>query len=154
MKVLVTSHRGFIGAEMVPLVLAEGHDVVGLGSDWYELCPYPGGATMASVPTLRGDVRDMRLEDMWGFDACIDLAALRNDSFADLNLSITSGIYYGGSRHLAQLATGLTLRDFTEPRDQRTRHIKGLMTSGMLGPDPRRAADPSLSEALHRVAAE
>jgi nucleoside-diphosphate-sugar epimerase len=104
MKVLVTGHRGFIGSVMTPLLLAEGHDVVGLDTDLYELCTYPGGGTMASVPTLRKDVRDVRLEDLIDFDACIHLAALSNDPLADLNPSITRDINYAGSFHLAKLA--------------------------------------------------
>ena len=35
MKVLVTGHKGYIGSVLTPLLIARGHDVVGLDSDLY-----------------------------------------------------------------------------------------------------------------------
>jgi nucleoside-diphosphate-sugar epimerase len=104
MKVLVTGHRGYIGAVMVPMLLKNGHDVVGADSDLYELCTYRCDHAMADVPCLYKDVRDIGLQDLAGFDACIHLAALSNDPLADLNPAITSDINYGGSIRLARLA--------------------------------------------------
>ncbi len=104
MKLLVTGHRGYIGTVMVPMLLADGHDVVGLDSNLYDLCTYPGGGAIAEIPCLNKDVRDVQLEDLYDFDACVHLAALSNDPLGDLNPSITSDINYGGSIHLAKLA--------------------------------------------------
>ena len=74
MKVLVTGHRGFIGTAMVPILLKEGFDVVGLDSDLYRYCTY--GDSPREVPTVSKDVRDVEKEDLKGFDAIIHLAAL------------------------------------------------------------------------------
>jgi nucleoside-diphosphate-sugar epimerase len=104
MKVLITGHRGYIGSVMVPLLLQDGHDVVGLDSDLYESCTYPAGGAIAAIPCLRKDVRDIRLDDLYDFDACIHLAALSNDPLGDLNPSITSDINLRGSIRLAELA--------------------------------------------------
>ena len=37
MRILVTGHRGYIGTVMVPLLVQDGHDVVGIDTDLYEL---------------------------------------------------------------------------------------------------------------------
>ena len=112
MKVLVTGHKGYIGTVMIPLLLKDGHDVFGLDSDLYELCTYPSGTAIATIPSLRKDVRDVCLEDLYDFDACIHLAALSNDPLGDLNPSITSDINYGGSFRLARLAKQAGVRRF------------------------------------------
>ena len=40
MRVLVTGSHGFIGTVLVPMLLREGHEVVGLDSDLYRYCTY------------------------------------------------------------------------------------------------------------------
>ena len=40
MRVLVTGSRGYIGSVMVPLIVAEGHQVTGLDTDFYEQCTF------------------------------------------------------------------------------------------------------------------
>ena len=112
MKVLVTGHLGYIGTVMVPLLVKGGHDVVGLDSNLYERCTYPGGGTIATIPSLNKDIRDIGLSDLAGFDACIHLAALSNDPLSDLNPSITQDINYRGSIHLATLAKQAGVRRF------------------------------------------
>jgi nucleoside-diphosphate-sugar epimerase len=112
MKVLVTGHRGYIGMVMVPLLLQDGQDVVGLDTDLYEFCTYPGANATPAIPQLRKDVRDVEVEDLKGFDACVHLAALSNDPLGALNPSITSDINYGGSVHLAKLAKQAGVKRF------------------------------------------
>ena len=63
MKVLVTGHNGYIGTVMVPMLIAAGHEVVGCDTDLYERCTFAEGGTIASVPALRKDTRDLTLEE-------------------------------------------------------------------------------------------
>lgn len=112
MKVLVTGHRGYIGSVMVPMLLGNGFEVVGLDSDLYEFCTFAGGGPIASIPSLRKDVRDVAPEDLRGFDACIHLAALSNDPLSDLNPPITLDINHGGSVRMARLAKQAGVRRF------------------------------------------
>jgi nucleoside-diphosphate-sugar epimerase len=112
MRILVTGSRGYIGMVMVPMLLEDGHDVVGFDSDLYERCDYPTGATRAAVPTIRRDVRDATVDDLAGFDACIHLAALSNDPLGDLNPSITQDINFIGSARMAALAKQAGVRRF------------------------------------------
>jgi nucleoside-diphosphate-sugar epimerase len=104
MKVLVTGHRGYIGTVMVPMLLEAGHEVTGYDSDLYERCGFAIGGTIAAVPGIRKDVRDVAVSDLAGFDAVIHLAALSNDPLGDLNPEITYDINHRASVRLAAVA--------------------------------------------------
>jgi hypothetical protein len=54
-RVLVTGHRRYIGAVLVPMLVAEGYEVVGVDTDLYRDCEL-GGAPDPS-PTREADVR-------------------------------------------------------------------------------------------------
>jgi nucleoside-diphosphate-sugar epimerase len=102
MKVLITGHLGYIGTVMTPMVLAEGHDVVGLDNDMYRRCTYDG--SIPDVPMLAKDVRDVEFEDLTGIDAVCHLAGLSNDPLGDLNPDLTYEINHRASVRLAELA--------------------------------------------------
>ncbi len=104
MRVLVTGHRGYIGAVLTPLLVAEGHSVVGLDSDLYRACTFGDPAQLADVPTILCDLRDVEPRDLEGFDAVLHLAALSNDPLGDLDPGLTYAINHQASVRLAQLA--------------------------------------------------
>jgi nucleoside-diphosphate-sugar epimerase len=104
MKVLVTGHDGYIGAVLVPLLLAEGHQVSGLDSGLFARCAFPAAPAVSPVPIAGGDLRDLRAEDLAGFDAVIHLAALSNDPLGNLDPTLTRAINYDASLHLAERA--------------------------------------------------
>lgn len=113
MKVLLTGHRGYIGTVMTPMLLQAGHDVIGCDIDLYERCTFPVDShPIASVPMLRKDVRDLVVDDLRGFDACIHLAALSNDPLCDLNPTLTYAINHEGSVRIAELAKSAGVRRF------------------------------------------
>jgi nucleoside-diphosphate-sugar epimerase len=102
MRVLVTGHKGYIGAVMVPVLLDAGHDVVGLDTDLFRECTFMPG--MREVPEIRFDLRDIAPRHLEGFDAVVHLAALSNDPLGDLNPRITYEINHAASVRLAELA--------------------------------------------------
>jgi nucleoside-diphosphate-sugar epimerase len=102
MKVLLTGHKGYIGAVGGEILLAAGHDVVGLDTDWFANCAF--GGEPGKLPELRKDLRDMRSEDLCGFDAVVHLAALSNDPLGNLNPGLTYEINHLASVHLATIA--------------------------------------------------
>ncbi len=101
-RVLVTGHTGYIGTKLVPMLLDEGYDVVGLDSDLYERSTF--GDEPVAVPHLRKDIRDITAADLEGVDAVIHLAALSNDPLGDINPDLTYDINYRASVRLAELA--------------------------------------------------
>ncbi len=102
MRVLVTGNLGYIGTVLTPMLLAEGHEVVGLDSDLYDGCTFTGA--LPAVPTIKKDVRDVTVQDLKGIDAVLHLAALSNDPLGNLNPELTFDINHRGSVRLAQLA--------------------------------------------------
>ena len=102
MRVLVTGSTGYIGTVLVPLLLKEGHDVVGMDTDYYSRCTFMGA--LADVPTLKLDVRDVSAAAIKGFEGIIHLAGLSNDPLGDYNPTLTEDINFRASARLAQLA--------------------------------------------------
>jgi nucleoside-diphosphate-sugar epimerase len=102
MKVLLTGHKGYIGAVGSSLLKAAGHDVVGLDADLFSNCSF--GPDAPEIPAIRKDLRDVTIADLEGFDAVIHLAALSNDPIGNLNPQLTYDINHHASVKLAKLA--------------------------------------------------
>src|SRR5262245_45216108 len=74
MKILLTGHKGYIGAVAGPMLRAAGHEVTGLDTDLFAGCDL--GQQAPPLPELRKDIRDLTAADVAGFDAIVHLAAL------------------------------------------------------------------------------
>ncbi|HZQ18232.1 MAG TPA: SDR family oxidoreductase [Terriglobales bacterium] len=102
MRILLTGHKGYIGAVAGPMLRAAGHEVVGLDADLFAGCDF-GGAPEA-LNEIRKDIRDLTQRDLEGFEAVIHLAALSNDPLGNFNSALTYDINYKASVRLAELA--------------------------------------------------
>src|SRR5258707_1168302 len=80
-----------------------GHQVVGLDSDLFRRCTFGDPKTIADVPNIRKDIRDVDAKDVQGFDACLHLAGLSNDPLGDFNPQLTYDINHLASVKLAEL---------------------------------------------------
>ncbi|HAR20816.1 MAG TPA: NAD(P)-dependent oxidoreductase [Cytophagales bacterium] len=102
MKVLVTGHKGYIGAHLVPLLKAKGYFVIGNDVDLFEGCEWEP----LTPPDLewKKDLRQITEEDLRGIDCVMHLAAISNDPMGDLNPQITYDINRDGSIQLAKLS--------------------------------------------------
>ncbi len=101
-RVLVTGHLGYIGTILTPLLVASGHDVVGLDTDLFAkstLTPFE-----TAIPNLGVDIRDVTRDQLEGFDAIIHLAGLSNDPLGDLDPINTAEINHAATIHVAKLA--------------------------------------------------
>src|SRR5712692_1942895 len=110
MKILLTGHKGYIGAVAGPMLKSAGHEVVGLDTDLYSGCDF--GQLSSGIPEIRKDIREVSTTDLHGFDAVVHLAALSNDPLGNFNPSLTYDINYKASVRLAELAKQVCVKRF------------------------------------------
>jgi nucleoside-diphosphate-sugar epimerase len=110
MRVLLTGHKGYIGAVAAPMLKAAGHDVTGLDTDLFAGCDF--GEPAAEIPELRKDLRALTKSDLDGFEAVVHLAALSNDPLGNLDPELTFDINHRASVHLAKLAKAAGVQRF------------------------------------------
>lgn len=102
MRILLTGHKGYIGAVAAPMFLSAGHEVAGLDTDLFEGCDF--GKPAAQIAEIRKDIRTLTKADLRGFDAMVHLAALSNDPLSNLDPDLTYDINHKASVRLAELA--------------------------------------------------
>lgn len=111
MKVLLTGSGGYIGIVTAPVLMARGHEVVGLDSGFYQ-----SGWLYNGVPelprTIQKDIRSITPDDLAGFDAVVHMAELSNDPLGQLNPDITYKINHQGSIALAKTAKAAGVKRF------------------------------------------
>jgi len=110
MRILLTGHRGYIGAVAGPILASAGHEVVGLDTDLYIGRDF--GGEPPRIAEIRKDLRDLSAADLKGFDAVVHMAALSNDPIGNLNPQLTYDINHLASVHLARLAKGAGVQRF------------------------------------------
>jgi len=110
MRVLLTGHLGYIGAVLAPVLVDRGHEVVGLDTDYYRSCDLMPFRSPAR--TIERDLRDVRPEDVDGFDAIVHLAALSNDPIGNISARWTAEINDEATVRLAELARDAGVRRF------------------------------------------
>ncbi len=114
MKVLITGTDGYIGCRLAPILMARGHDVVGLDSGYYRdgwMYSEPGRAPLMPT-TLVKDLRTVTPRDFEGFDAVVHLAELSNDPLGENNPEVTFEINHRGSVQIAAHAKAAGVRRF------------------------------------------
>lgn len=103
MRVLVTGTEGYLGCLVAADLLRDGHEVTGVDTGFYRSGWLYNGVD-ASAHTLNKDIRDLRAEDLAGFDAVVHMAELSNDPLAAVAPELTYRINHAGSVSLATLA--------------------------------------------------
>ncbi len=109
-RVLITGHKGYIGSVLAPLLVQAGHDVVGLDTGYFSSCtlvpdPMP-------IRSINKDIRQIRPDDLRGYDAVIHLAALSNDPIGNLDANWTRQINCEASVRLAEYAKAAGVERF------------------------------------------
>ncbi|MGB8768997.1 MAG: SDR family oxidoreductase [Candidatus Korobacteraceae bacterium] len=110
MRILLTGHKGYIGAVAGPMLHAAGHSVMGLDAGLFAGCDFGEGAP--EFREIRKDIRDLTIADLGGFDAVVHLAALSNDPLGNLDTSLTYSINHLASVRLAELAKAAGVKRF------------------------------------------
>ncbi len=110
MRILLTGHKGYIGAVASSALSASGHEVVGLDTDLFAGCDF--GQTAGDIPEIRKDLRSLTKADVEGFDAVVHFGALSNDPLGNLDAGLTYDINHRASVRLAELAKEAGVRRF------------------------------------------
>jgi nucleoside-diphosphate-sugar epimerase len=113
MRVLVTGLEGYIGSLLGPLLMSQGHEVVGLDTGYYrEGWLYSDPSRRNQPQLLNQDLRLIGPDQLEGFDAVAHLAELSNDPLAANNVEITYAINHLGSVRLAESAKAAGVKRF------------------------------------------
>lgn len=104
MRVLVTGHRGYIGAHVVEAFRSAGHRVSGLDLGIYD--GFECGPAAAPDEDLTADLFDLTPGVCRGMDAVVHLAAISNDPMGELDPRLTHRVNAEGTRHVAEAARG------------------------------------------------
>lgn len=108
MKILVTGGCGYKGHVLIPKLLARGHEVVALDTQWFGnfLAPHRG------LTVIKGDVRDTDAMPWAGIEGIIHLASIANDPCGDLNPKLTWEVSALATMRLADAAVRQGVKRF------------------------------------------
>jgi nucleoside-diphosphate-sugar epimerase len=110
-RVLITGTEGYIGSIIAPLLVQQGHDVIGLDTGYFrEARLEPDPAT--SFPVIDKDLRHITRQDLDGINAVIHLAGLSNDAMGQILRPVTYAVNHHGSIRLAALAKAAGVERF------------------------------------------
>jgi nucleoside-diphosphate-sugar epimerase len=114
MRVLVTGTEGYIGNRLAPMLIAAGHEVVGIDTSFYrDGNLFNSPALMPRQPALIvKDLRRITVDDLLGFEAVVHLAELSNDPLGENNPQLTYRINHEGSVTIATLARKAGVKRF------------------------------------------
>ena len=108
MKILVTGGCGYKGSVLVPLLLADGHEVLSVDTQWF-------GNYLPELPKLTNlqlDIRDTNSIPLEGVEAIIHLANIANDPAVELNPTLSWEVNVLAGQQLADRAVRAGVKQF------------------------------------------
>lgn len=102
MKCFVTGHKGYIGAHLVDVLKAVGHQVTGCDLGLFDGCAWE--PVVEPDKELNKDVRQVTAADLAGHDVVMHLAAISNDPMGAVNSQLTFDVNRDASIRVAKLA--------------------------------------------------
>jgi len=108
MNIFVTGACGYKGSVLVPKLLAKGHKITALDTQWFGNMLEPH----ANLTVKKGDVRETTAADLKGVDTIIHLASVANDPCSDLDPKLTWEISALGTMQLADKAMRAGVKQF------------------------------------------
>ena len=108
MKLLVTGGCGYKGSVLIPLLLADGHSVISIDTQWFgnALPEHP------QLTNLKLDVRDTDAIPLDGVEAIIHLANIANDPAVELNPTLSWEVNVLAGQQLADRAVRAGVKQF------------------------------------------
>lgn len=113
MKIFLTGGAGYIGSVLTRQLVDAGYDVTVYDTFYF------GKETLKDVEnkvkTIKGDIRKMKKEDLFGQDVVIDLAAMSNDPAGELDPKLTESVNHLGRVHVAKLSKEVGVKKYIAP---------------------------------------
>lgn len=109
-KIIVTGSDGYIGSVLADSLLERGFEVFGIDTLFFN--PSFSVLQKNNSHFLKRDVRDLKYDDIFGFDAIIHLAGLSNDPLGEIDSKLTSDINFQATIKLAKLAKKARIKRF------------------------------------------
>jgi nucleoside-diphosphate-sugar epimerase len=108
MKILVTGGCGYKGSVLVPLLLADGHEVLSVDTQWFgNYLP-----EHSKLTNLQLDIRDTDSIPFKGVEAIIHLANIANDPAVELNPTLSWEVNVLAGQQLADRAVRAGVKQF------------------------------------------
>jgi nucleoside-diphosphate-sugar epimerase len=148
MKILVTGTEGYLGSLLAPLLINEGHDVLGLDTGYYK-AGWLYNTNSTTPKTLNKDLRRITAEDLQGVEAIVHMAELSNDPTGQLAPHITYDINHKASVRLATLAKAAGVQRFVY---MSSCSVYGVATEGHVTEDS--AVNPQTAYAICKTLVE
>ena len=108
-NILVTGSAGYIGSVLTQKLVDQDYFVTGVDTLLYNSSII---FKQDSYPFRLMDIRNLKIEDLYGFDAVIHLAALSNDHLGSLKKEWTEEINYRESVRLAKICKKAGVKRF------------------------------------------
>ncbi len=108
MKLLVTGGCGYKGSVLIPLLLADGHEVINIDTQWF------GNALPkhSRLTNLKVDVRETEAIPLDGVETIIHLANIANDPAVELNPTLSWEVNVLAGQQLADRAIRTGVKQF------------------------------------------
>jgi nucleoside-diphosphate-sugar epimerase len=108
MKILITGGCGYVGTELVKHLIANGHSIINVDTQWFgnKLKPHP------RLKNLKLDIRDINKISMKGVNSVIHLAGIANDPSVELDEKLSWEINVLATRFLIEKAIKNKVKKF------------------------------------------
>ena len=105
-KIIVTGGAGYVGAVLVPKLLAAGHQVKVIDLYIYGADVLKSVEDNPRLTQVKGDIRDRDLlaQEIKGYDTVIHLACISNDPSYELNPALSKSINYDAFVDLVEIS--------------------------------------------------
>ncbi|MDP1725466.1 MAG: NAD-dependent epimerase/dehydratase family protein [Bacteroidota bacterium] len=110
MRVFVTGHQGFIGPHLIEILKSKGHFVTGCDINLFGDCKI--SEVVKPDIELEKDIRNVTVEDLYGYDCVMHLAAISNDPMGNFDPELTYSINKEGSINIGALAKKAGVKKF------------------------------------------
>ncbi|OGK29800.1 hypothetical protein A3F29_01870 [Candidatus Roizmanbacteria bacterium RIFCSPHIGHO2_12_FULL_33_9] len=109
-RILVTGDKGYIGSVLVPLLIKNNYEAIGLDTEYFT--DVLGKEERIKYESIKKDIREIEGSDVENIDTIIHLCSLSNDPLGEINPRLTAEINYKSAIRLAEIAKDTGVKKF------------------------------------------